>query len=113
VRVDAALLLHDGGGPTSGRIAAAEEHLRRWLLLDAGRARRVAETLARPLGRTHAVASVVGATTVRAVLERAPDAVAEHRRLLDDPVLPDAVRSLTSTQSRRSVDGRCPIGDER
>ena len=47
VRVDAALLLHDGGAPTSERIAAAEEHLRRWLLLDAARARRVVG-LARP-----------------------------------------------------------------
>jgi len=106
VRVDAALLLHGDGAPTSGRIAATEEHLRRWLLLDAGRARRVAETLARPLGRTHAVASVLGATTIRAVLDRAPDAVAEHRRLLDDPVLPEAVRSRMSTQSRIVVDGR-------
>ena len=60
VRVDAALLLHDGGAPTSGRIAAAEEHLQRWLLLDAARARRVVDSLARPLWRTHVVASVGG-----------------------------------------------------
>ena len=63
VRVDAALLLHDGGAPTNGRIAAAEEHVQRWLLLDAARARRVVESLARPLWRAHVVASVEGAAS--------------------------------------------------
>jgi hypothetical protein len=97
VRLDAALLLHDGGPPTSARIAAAEEHLGRWLLLDAARARRVVDALARPLWRTHVVASVAGEAAVHAVLERAPDRVVEHGRLLDHPTLPDALRSRTST----------------
>jgi hypothetical protein len=85
VRVDAALLLHADGAPTSTRIAAAEQHLRRWLLLDAARARRVVASLARPLWRAHVVASVAGTTVVRTALGREP--VAQHRRLLDAPVL--------------------------
>src|SRR6185295_2828900 len=68
VRLDAALLLHDGP-PTSGRVAAAEAHVRRWLLLDAGRARRVVEALARPLWRAHVAASVEGSVIVRMWLD--------------------------------------------
>ena len=97
VRVDAALLLHDGGAPTSGRIAAAEEHLRSWLLLDAARARRVVDSLARPLWRAHVVASVEGAAIVGRWLEQGPDPVTRHLRLLDAPVVSDALRSRTST----------------
>ncbi|MET1075152.1 MAG: DUF885 domain-containing protein [Umezawaea sp.] len=106
VRVDAALLLHDGGAPTSERIAAAEEHLRSWLLLDAARARRVVDSLARPLWRAHVVASVEGAAIVGRWLEQGPDPVTRHLRLLDTPVVPNALRSRTSTSRRRSVDGR-------
>jgi hypothetical protein len=97
VRVDAALLLHDGGAPTSERIAVAEEHLRSWLLLDAARARRVVDSLARPLWRAHVVASVEGAAIVGRWLEQGPDPVTRHLRLLDLPVVPDALRSRTST----------------
>ena len=97
VRVDAALLLHDGGAPTSERIAAAEEHLRSWLLLDAARARRVVDSLARPLWRAHVVASVEGAAIVGRWLEQGPDPVTRHLRLLDTPVVPNALRSRTST----------------
>ena len=96
VRLDAALLLHDGP-PTSGRVAAAEAHIRRWLLLDAGRARRVVEALARPLWRAHVVASVEGAVIVRTWLGCGSEPVAQHRRLLDDPAALDALRSRTST----------------
>jgi hypothetical protein len=97
VRVDAALLLHDDGPPTSGRVAAAEVHVRRWLLLDAERARRVVEALARPLWRAHVVASVGGAEIVRAWLDRGSEPLAQHRRLLDDPAALHALRSRTST----------------
>jgi hypothetical protein len=97
VRVDAALILHDGGTPTSARMAAAQAHLQRWLLLDDVRARRVVEALARPLWRTQVVASVGGAAVVGAVLDRVADPVAQHLRLLDEPVLPTALRSRTST----------------
>ena len=97
VRLDAALLLHDDGPPTGLRIAAAEAHVQRWLLLDAGRARRVVEALARPLWRAHVVASVEGAVIVRTWLDRGSEPVARHCRLLDDPVALDALRSQTST----------------
>jgi hypothetical protein len=83
VRLDAALLLHAGRRPDA---EGAEAHLRRWLLLDAGRARRVVDALARPMWRTHVVASVEGADLVRQRLGRpATDPVVEHLRLLDDP----------------------------
>ena len=97
VRVDAALLLHDGGAPTSERIAAAEEHLRCWLLLDAARARRVVGSLARPLWRAHVVASVEGTAIVDRWLEQGPDLVTRHLRLLDAPGVPNALRSRTCT----------------
>ena len=97
VRLDAALLLHDDGPPTSGRVAAAEEYVRRWLLLDAGRARRVVEALARPLWRAHAVASVEGAVVVRMWLDGGSGPVGQHCRLLDDPAALHALRSRTST----------------
>lgn len=96
-RVDAALILHDGGAPTSGRAAAAEEHLRRWLMLDAPRARRVVDSLARPLWRAHTVAAVEGATAVGAMLDRVAEPVGRHLGLLDDPSALDALRSRTST----------------
>jgi len=106
VRLDAALLLHDDGPPTSGRVASAEAHVRRWLLLDAGRARRVVEALARPLWRTHVVASIEGAVIVRTWLDSGSEPVAQHCRLLDDPVALHALRSRTSTERRKSVDRR-------
>ena len=110
-RLDAALMLHDGGTPTGARIAAAEEHLRRWLLLDAPRARHVVDSLARPLWRAHVVAAVEGAAAVGAVLDGAVSddsagRVAQHRRLLDDPSLLAAVRARTSTDGDPPVDRR-------
>ena len=107
VRLDAALLLHGDGPPTSGRVAAAEAHVRRWLLLDAGRARRVVEALARPLWRAHVVASVEGSVIVRVWLDgpaRSPSR--QHCRLLDDPAALHALRSRTSTEGSWIVDGR-------
>jgi hypothetical protein len=105
VRLDAALLLYDGP-PTSGRVAAAEAHVRRWLLLDAGRARRVVEALARPLWRAHVAASVEGSVIVRMRLDGGSEPVGQHCRLLDDPAALPALRSRTSTERRRVVDRR-------
>jgi hypothetical protein len=93
VRQDAALLLHGAGSPSADAAAAAEEHLRRWLLLDPVRARRVVDALARPLWRTQVVATVAGAQLVGERLAGSPDAMTEHRRMLDEPVLPVAVGS--------------------
>jgi hypothetical protein len=98
-RLDAALLLHDAGPPTSSDVAGAEAHLRRWLLLDAMRARRLVATLARPLWRAHVAASVEGSALVRSFL-RHRDPVGHHLRLLDDPPTPTALlaRSMATTR---------------
>jgi hypothetical protein len=98
-RLDAALLLHDAGPPTSSNVAGAEAHLRRWLLLDAMRARRLVATLARPLWRAHVAASVEGSALVRSFL-RHRDPVGHHLRLLDDPPTPTALlaRSMATTR---------------
>jgi hypothetical protein len=107
VRLDAALLLHGDGRPTADGVEAARAHLRRWLLLDDRRARRVVDALARPLWRTQVVASVEGSALVRAWLSRAgADPVAEHLSLLDAPVVPSALRGRTSTGGCLIYDGR-------
>ena len=98
-RLDAALLLHDAGPPTSSEVGAAEAHLRRWLLIDVMRARRLVATLARPLWRAHVAASVEGSALVRSIL-RHGDPVEHHLRLLDHPPTPTAllVRSMAATR---------------
>jgi hypothetical protein len=107
VRLDAALLLHGDGRPTADAAEAAEEHLRRWLLLEATRARRVAEALARPLWRTQVVAGVEGTALTAALLLRpAADPVTEHLRLLDDPPTPAALRDQLATAGDSSCDRR-------
>jgi hypothetical protein len=106
VRLDAALLLHGEGPPTGASAAAAEEHLRRWLLLDAARARRVRDALARPAWRTQVVASVEGARLMRRWLRQGVDPVGQHLRLLDDPLTPTALRVRMSTESLKGHDGR-------
>ncbi len=106
-RLDAALLLHGDGRPTAGAAEAAEAHLRRWLLLDATRARRLVEALARPLWRTQVVAGVEGAALAAEVLLRpGADPAAEHLRLLDDPPTPGALRNRLTTRSGDLCDGR-------
>lgn len=103
-RLDAALLLHARGRPSADTAAAAEAHLRRWLLIDAVRARRVVDALARPLWRTQVVAGIEGAVLVRQRLFRTgTDPVDEHLHLLDDP---GALRVRTSTDSPDWCDGR-------
>jgi hypothetical protein len=100
VRQDAALLLHDGGPPTADAAAAAQAHLRRWLLLDPVRARRVADALVRPLWRSHVVAAVEGASLLREWLDQpGAEPVSRHLAQLDDPSTPTALRRRTSTQS--------------
>ena len=106
-RLDAALMLHGAGRPGADARATAEAHLRRWLLLDDARARRVVDALLRPLWRTQVVAAVRGAALVRDHLARAgADADAVHRRLLDDPPTPGALRVRTGTASETSRDRR-------
>jgi hypothetical protein len=106
VRLDAALLLHGGSRPTVEGAAAAQAHLRRWLLLDDERARRVVDALARPMWRTQVVAAVEGDGLVREWLARAADPAAAHRGLLDTGSPPSALRGRTSTESTKSCDRR-------
>jgi hypothetical protein len=102
-RLDAALLLH-GERPSA---EDAEAHLRRWLLLDEARARRVVDALARPLWRGQVAASVEGGRLLRWWLGRPrTDPVEEHLRLLDDPATPTALRSQMGTQSTTCCDRR-------
>jgi hypothetical protein len=98
VRQDAALLLHGNGPPTVDAVAAAEAYLRRWLLLDGGRARRVVDAIARPLHRALVVASVEGTSLVREWLS-STDPVTEHIRLLDAPPTPGTLRDHAATPS--------------
>ncbi|MDN5749103.1 MAG: DUF885 domain-containing protein [Pseudonocardia sp.] len=89
VRQDAALMLDDRG--------AADDvlaHLRRWLLLDEGRARRVLRFLADPRWRGHTVAYVEGAALVRRWLDR-PGATVVQRwcALHDEPWTPSGLRA--------------------
>ena len=99
VRQDAALLLHDAGPPTSRDVAGAEAHLRRWLLLDAPRARRLVATLARPLWRAHVAAYVEGSALVRSL------ACASG-----DPVAARTSGCSTSRSPRRAL--RRPVDDD-
>src|SRR6185312_7901603 len=95
------------GRPAVDVAERAEAHLRRWLLLDATRARRLVDALSRPLWRTHVIAAVEGAVLVRERLLRpGADPVAEHVRLLDDPLTPSALRGRTSTERVITYDGR-------
>jgi hypothetical protein len=106
-RLDAALLLHGAGRPTADAAEAAEAHLRRWLLVDAVRGRRMVEALARPLWRTQVVAGVEGVASTAALLFRpAVDPVTEHLRLLDDPPTPAALRDQLATNRHSLCDRR-------
>ncbi|MFC5140807.1 DUF885 domain-containing protein [Actinomycetospora rhizophila] len=87
VRQDAALMLHDEHRPADEVV----DHLRRWLLVDEPRARRMLEFLAHPRWRTHTTTYVEGARLLRPWLlgsgaDAAPDPVtARLARVLDDP----------------------------
>ncbi len=89
VRLDAALLLHDG----RARSVDVQDFLRRWLLVDEKRARRVLAFLADPLWRGHTVTYVEGVRLVRRWLDRPGGVpVVRLRELLDEPWTPGALR---------------------
>lgn len=103
-RLDAALLV-----PTAGPDAALE-HLRRWLLLDETRARRVLGFVTDPQWRAYAVTYVVGYPMVRSWWAgRSPEPVARAQRfraLLDRPLVPPAPgRSTTADWADRAAAG--------
>ncbi|WP_433783162.1 DUF885 domain-containing protein [Actinomycetospora sp. CA-101289] len=89
VRQDAALMLHAEHRPADEVVA----HLRRWLLVDEARARRMLEFLAHPRWRTHTTTYVEGARLLRPWLTGAPREVVTGRlaRVLDDPPTPGAL----------------------
>ena len=94
VRQDAALMLHAEHRP-AGEVVA---HLRRWLLVDEPRARRMLDFLAHPRWRTHTTTYVEGVRLLRPWLA---DPAAGSReavttrlvRVLDDPPTPEVLRA--------------------
>jgi hypothetical protein len=91
VRQDAALMLHAEHRPAEEVVA----HLRRWLLVDEARARRMLDFLAHPRWRTHTTTYVEGARLLRPWLTGAPRDVVTARlgRVLDDPPTPAELRA--------------------
>lgn len=87
VRQDAALMLHDQHRGADEVV----DHLRRWLLVDEPRARRMLEFLAHPRWRTHTTTYVEGARLLRPWLlgtdpaGEAEPVTARLARVLDDP----------------------------
>ncbi|GAA1842041.1 hypothetical protein GCM10009836_21760 [Pseudonocardia ailaonensis] len=96
-RLDAALLVATEGPDV------ALEHLRRWLLLDEARARRVLTFVADPHWRAYSATYVVGYPMVRAWWAGRPEC---FRALLDRPLVPG---SLGSSDVRNWAD-RVPSG---
>ncbi|WP_207787272.1 DUF885 domain-containing protein [Actinomycetospora cinnamomea] len=94
VRQDAALMLHAEHRPAEEVVA----HLRRWLLVDERRARRMLEFLAHPRWRTHTTTYVGGVRLLRPWLTEGltdtPRELVTGRlaRVLDDPPTPEALR---------------------
>jgi hypothetical protein len=92
VRLDAALLMHGQAAPSQAVLA----HLRRWALLDAGRAARVVRFLRHPLWRAYTAASVAGPVLVGRWWDVLPGDD-RLRRLLDEPLTPtDLWRDLAA-----------------
>jgi hypothetical protein len=95
VRQDAALMLHAEHRPADEVVA----HLRRWLLVDEPRARRMLEFLAHPRWRTHTTTYVEGVRLLRPWLtdgltaEPREVVTARLARVLDDPPTPEALRA--------------------
>jgi hypothetical protein len=94
VRQDAALMLHAEGRPPDEVVA----HLRRWLLVDETRARRMLGFLVHPRWRTHTTTYVEGVRLLRPWLTRADpreSVTARLARVLDDPPTPDELRAAS------------------
>ncbi|AEA23204.1 hypothetical protein Psed_0952 [Pseudonocardia dioxanivorans CB1190] len=93
VRQDAALLLHDRGGDVDDAAA----HLRRWLLVPDGRARRILRFVTDPRWRGYTTTYVEGEALVREWLDGAPDRVARYRTLFDEPLAPAQLRAAAAS----------------
>jgi hypothetical protein len=114
VRQDAALMLHAEGRPTDEVVA----HLRRWLLVDETRARRMLTFLAHPRWRTHTTTYVEGVRLLRPWLIGPAGAepparemvTARLARVLDDPPAPEELRvaTISATTAATARDRRPP-----
>lgn len=92
VRQDAAIMLHDEGADEDTVVA----YLQRWLLVPAPRARQMLRFLAHPLWRAYTSTYVEGYRLLHRWLEQAPDAedaTRRYGRLLDEPLVPSAIRA--------------------
>lgn len=95
VRQDAALMLHAHGRSDEEVLA----HLRRWLLVDDGRARRMLDFLAHPRWRTHTTTYVEGVRLLRPWLAARPhdqSVTARFTRLLDESWTPATLRATAT-----------------
>lgn len=110
VRQDAALMLHASGAGRADAEGAALAHLRRWLLIDDGRARRMLEFLAHPRWRTHTTTYVEGARLLRPWLAARPPGqplLARFARLLDESWTPRTLRPAEHRSGATS--GQTPV----
>jgi hypothetical protein len=91
VRQDAALMLHDEHRDVDDVVA----FLQRWLLVNEVRARQTLRFLSSPLWRAYTSTYVEGYRLLRGWLDVRPDAVSlteRFTRLLDEPLIPSALR---------------------
>jgi hypothetical protein len=92
VRQDAALMLHDEHRDADDVI----DFLKRWLLVNDGRARQMLRFLSSPLWRAYTSTYVEGYRLLRGWLEARPDGISlttRFGRLLDEPLIPSALRA--------------------
>jgi hypothetical protein len=93
VRQDAALMLHDEHRDVDDVVA----FLRRWLLVNDERARQMLRFLSSPLWRAYTSTYVEGYRLLRGWLDDRPDGVClteRFGRLLDEPLIPSALRDV-------------------
>jgi hypothetical protein len=84
VRLDAALMLHDG----LGRPAEVSAYVGRWMLVADATARSLVDGLASPLWRGYAVTYVEGVRMARGWCGGGPGVAQRYGELLDEPVTP-------------------------
>ncbi|HYZ37761.1 MAG TPA: DUF885 domain-containing protein [Pseudonocardiaceae bacterium] len=92
VRQDAALMLHDQGADQ----AEVQAYLQRWLLIPEPRARQMVRFLTDPLWRAYTTTYVEGYRLLRSWLDARPPGQPlsqRYLRLLDEPLIPSALRA--------------------
>jgi hypothetical protein len=100
VRQDAALMLHDEHREAD----TVADFLQRWLLVGDARARQMLQFLSSPLWRAYTSTYVEGYRLLRCWLDARPAGVsrtARFGRLLDEPLLPSALRTAGPPDSGR------------